>query len=220
LICAARATRLRLMQKNNNSGGFSLAELLLSMLIGLMILLAVYQAFNVHSGDLKTQRLNVEMLQNARVGLDFTVRELRMAGYNPAGTLNDCTGTSTAANTPCAGLTSIANDSISFTADLNGNGNLTPDDANPDENITYNLYNSGGVMYLGRTTNGSLQPAAMNITSLSFNFYDGSNQTTTELALIRKIRVSVTAQAAAPGANNVYKTITLSSDVVPKCLGY
>ena len=208
------------MIREHATGGFSLVELLVSMTIGLLILFAVYEAFTIHNRQFKTQAFNAEMVQNARVGLDFIIREFHMAGYNPADTLNSCAGTNSATNTPCVGIVSVASNSISFSADLNGNGDLTPDDTNPDENITYDVYTSGGVMYLGRTCNGTLQPAVMNISALSFNYYDGSNQTTTDLALIRKIRVSVTAQAAAPGLNNAYQTITLSSDIVPKCLTY
>jgi type IV pilus assembly protein PilW len=207
-------------EHNNPIGGFSLVELLISMLVGLLILFAVHESFTVHNRHFKTQELNVEMVQNARVGLDFIVRELRMAGYNPTGTLNYCAGTNTATNTPCAGITSAAGNSISFAADLNGNGNLTADNTNPDENITYTTYTEGGVMYVGRTCQGTRQPVVMNISALSFNYYDGSNQTTTNLALIRKIRVSVTARAALPDRNNVYSTITLSSDIVPKSLAY
>ena len=219
-MCTAHAKLSCIMHEHNTIGGVSLVELLVSMTIGLLILFSVYESFTVHNRHFKTQELNAEMVQNARVGLDFIVRELLTAGYNPADTLNSCVGTNTATNTPCVGITSIANNSISFTADLNGNGNLTPDDTNPNENITYNIYSSGGVMYLGRTCNDTLQPAVMNISALSFNYYDGSDQTTTNLALIRKIGVSVTARTAAPGLNNAYKTMTLSSDIVPKCLPY
>jgi prepilin-type N-terminal cleavage/methylation domain-containing protein len=217
-MCAALAKPSRSMHENNEIKGFSLVELLVSMMIGLLILFSVYQAFTIQSKNFKTQEINAEMLQNARVGIDFIDRELRMAGYNPTRTLNYCTGTNTATITPCVGITSAAGNSISFTADLNGNGNLTPDNTNPNENITYTVYTSGGVMYLGRTVNGTQQPVVMNISSLTFNYYDGSNQTTTNLALIRKIRVSVAARAASPDMKNVYRTITLSSDIVPKSL--
>lgn len=217
---AAHANLSCMMREHKNSGGFSLVELLISMMVGLLILFFVYESFTIHSRHFKTQELKAEMLQNARVGLDLIVRELRMAGYDPTGTLNRCTGTNTAANTPCVGITDIAADSISFVADLNGNGKLGGGGGDPDEHISYNLYSDGGIMYLGRTSQGSLQPAVMNISALSFNYYDGSNQTTTNLALIRKLRVSITARAAAPGMDNVYQTITLSADVVPKCLAY
>jgi type IV pilus assembly protein PilW len=217
---AARANRSVIMHQHKGTGGFSLVELLISMIVGLLILSAVNAAFTVHNRHFKKQELNVEMLQNARVGLDFIIRELRTAGYNPTGALNPCIGTNTATNSPCIGITSAAVDSISFTADLNGNGSLTPDDTNPDENITYNIYNSGGVTYLGRTSNGSIQQVSMNLSALSFSYYDGSNQNTTNLALIRKVRVSITTRSYTPGSNDAGQTTTLSSDIVPKCLDH
>jgi len=60
----------------------------------------------------------------------------------------------------------------------------------------------------------------MNITDLSFNYYDGSNQATINLALIRKLRGSITSTTSLPVGNNAYQTITFSSDIVPKCLAY
>jgi type IV pilus assembly protein PilW len=220
LMGAAHANPSCVMRAHDKICGFTLVELLVSMLVGLLILYFVYNAFTIHNQQFNAQELGVEKLQSARVGLDFVMRELRLAGYNPTGNLTACKGTNTATNTPCAGIVAIANNSISFTADLNGNGNLTPDGANPDENITYDVFTSGNETYLGRTSNGVRQPLAMNITALSLNYYDGSNQITTNLSLIRKIRVSVTARAATSGVNKAYQTLTLSSDIVPRSLAY
>jgi len=204
------------MQLLKNSEGLSIVQLLISMSVGLLILYSVYESFTIQNRHFKKQELKVEMLQNATIGLDLITRELRMAGYNPTSTLNNCIGTGTATNTPCVGITAAAADSISFTADLNSNGNLTADDTNPNENVTYNIYSSGGVSYLGRTANGVTQPLAMNISNLSYTYYNGSNQLTTNLALIRKIRISLTAGTAA--GESTSQPITISADLVPKGL--
>jgi type IV pilus assembly protein PilW len=206
------------MGKSKITAGFTIVELLISMSLGMIILFAVYNIFTIHNIHFKTQASNLEMIQNASYGLESVSREINIAGFNPTGTLPRCQGTNTATNTPCTGLTSITSSAVSYSADLNGNGDLTTGSANPDENITFEVYTEGGVTYLGRTANGSIQPVVENISALSFLYYDGSDQATSNLSLIRKIRVSITARAATPAANNVYRTITLSRDIVPKNL--
>ena len=142
-----------------------------------------------------------------------------MAGYNPnRGGLAPCTGINNATNTPCAGLPAAGAAVLSFSSDLNGDGNLTADSTNPNENITFDVYTSGGKPTLGRTSNGSKQPVVENISTLSFTYLDANNGVTTNLALVQKIRVSLTAQTAKPDVNQIYPTIVVSSDIVPRNL--
>jgi type IV pilus assembly protein PilW len=206
------------MNKQKSVQGFSLVELLLAISIGLIVLLSSYTLFTIQSRHFNIQEYKAEMLQNARAGLNFMMREILIAGYNPAGSLASCTGINNATNTPCVGITSAAADTLSFSSDLNGNGNLTADGTNPNENITFDVYTSGGKSSLGRTSNGSKQPVVENITALSFVYLDASDTITNNLALVQKIRVSITAQSAKPDVNQTYPTITLSSDIVPRNL--
>jgi type IV pilus assembly protein PilW len=205
------------MKAGSTINGFTLIELLVAMTISLLILTSVYNVYTIQNRTLSEQEQKVVMLQNARMGLDFMVREIRMAGYNPSGTLASCTGSGTTVIS-CVGITTAAANTISFSADLDGDGDLTPDNTNPNENITYDLYTSGGIQSLGRTSNGSKQPVVENISSLSFTYLDAGNVATPNLALIKKIRVSITAKTAIPNVNNVYGNITLSSDIVPRNL--
>jgi type IV pilus assembly protein PilW len=206
------------MNKKNTAKGFSLLELLIAMLIGLIVLLSTYGLFSIQSRHLSMQEQKAEMLQNARAGLDLMTQEILMAACNPTGSLAACTGTNNATNTPCVGLTAISSSTLSFSSDLDGDGNLTADSTNPNENIMYDVYTSGGKSCLGRTSNGSKQPVVENISALLFTYLDASNNVTTNLALVKKIRVSITAQAAKPNINQTYPTVILSSDVMPRNL--
>jgi type IV pilus assembly protein PilW len=206
------------MNKKNTAKGFSLLELLIAMLIGLIVLLSTYGLFSIQSRHLSMQEQKAEMLQNARAGLDLMTQEILMAACNPTGSLAACTGTNNATNTPCVGLTAISSSTLSFSSDLDGDGNLTADSTNPNENIMYDVYTSGGKSCLGRTSNGSKQPVVENISALLFSYLDASNNVTTNLALVKKIRVSITAQAAKPNINQTYPTVILSSDVMPRNL--
>lgn len=195
-------------QKQTNTCGFTLVEILIAMAIGLIVLAAVYGVFTLQNKKLKTQEQIVEMQQSARVAMDMMTREIRMAGYDSLGTSN-------------AGITSATANSINFTMDLNADGDTT--DSN--ENVTYSLYTSGGIQKLGRTTGGgAVQPVAEYIEALTFNYYDATGAVTATLANIRKIKITVTARTALPDpeytANGGYRTITLTSQVTPRNLAY
>lgn len=214
------------MNVKNSVQGFSLIELLLAMSIGLVVLIATYNLFTIQSRHFSMQEQKAEMLQNARAGLDLLTREILMAGCNPMGSpdpcispdICPCKGTNNATITPCFGITAAAASTLSFSSDLDGDGNLTADSTNPNENITFDVYTSGGKPSLGRTSNGSKQPVVENISALSFTYLDANNSATTNLALVQKIRVSITARTAKPDVNQTYPTITLSSDIVPRNL--
>ena len=220
------------MNEKKRVQGFSLIELLIAMSVGLVVLISAYNLFTTQSTHFSMQEQRAEMLQNARAGLDLMTREIRMAGYNPMGSpdpcispdICSCKGTNNATNTPCVGITSAAAATLSFSSDLDGSGTLTPDGTNPNENenITFDVYSSeasGGKPCLGRkSNNGSKQPVVENISALSFTYLDANNNVTTNLALVQKIRVSITAQTAKPDVNQTYPTITLSSDIVPRNL--
>lgn len=206
------------MGRKKTVKGFSLIELLLAMATGLIVLISTYYVFTIQSRHFSMQEQKAEMLQNARAGLDLMTREIRMAAYNPSGSLTPCAGTNNATNAPCVGITAITSSTLSFSADLDGDGDLTANSTNPNENIMYDVYTSGGKPALGRTSNGSKQPVVENISALTFTYLDANNNVTTDLALIQKIRVSLTAQTAKPDTNQAYPSILLSADIMPRNL--
>jgi type IV pilus assembly protein PilW len=94
---------------------------MIAMLVGMVVLYAVYEAFTVQSKVLGTQDYVVEMQQNARMGMEMMTREIKMAGYYPnsAGVLPKCTGTTpTPANTPCVGILNASNNLLQFNLDI------------------------------------------------------------------------------------------------------
>jgi prepilin-type N-terminal cleavage/methylation domain-containing protein len=64
--------------------GFTLIELMIAMVIGLIIMASIYQVFRSYQQAQATQQLVVDMLQNARAAMTLMKREIRMAGYAPA----------------------------------------------------------------------------------------------------------------------------------------
>ena len=71
---------------------------------------------------------------------------------------------------------------------------------------------------MGRTSNGSKQPVVENISALSFTCLDANNSVTTNLALVQKIRVSITTQTGETQCESDLSDDHSSSDIVPRNL--
>lgn len=204
----------------NQPAGFSLIELMVAMVAGLVLLAAVYSVFTMQNKELKKQEQITEMQQNARIAMDMMSRELRMAGYGP-GTFVRCAGTTTATNAPCLGITAANANSISFTMDgVDGTSDGDRDD--PNENITYDVYTSGGVPALGRksSTTASKMPVVENVSALAFTYLPATGTTaTTNLADIRRIQISITTRTAnIDPATGSYRFYNLNAVVTPRNL--
>jgi type IV pilus assembly protein PilW len=206
--------------------GFSLVELLIAMAVGMVILAAMFGLFTIQNKQLSNQDVITEMQQNARMAVDIVTREVRMAGYNPNPNLTGtplayCTGTTTTTAT-CVGIKNAAANTISFTADLNANGSLTAGTANPNENLVFDRYLSSGIYALGRTSNGVKQPVIEHLDLLSFSYLDANGSTTTNLANIREVQITIRTIASkmdpAYPTNGGYRTYTLTSRVAVRNL--
>jgi type IV pilus assembly protein PilW len=71
-------------KKNNR--GFTLIELMIAMVIGLIVMASIFQVFRSHQKAQTSQQLVVDMVQNARSAITLMKREIRMAGHAPAAT--------------------------------------------------------------------------------------------------------------------------------------
>jgi prepilin-type N-terminal cleavage/methylation domain-containing protein len=149
--------------------GFTMVELLVAMVVGLLAMAGIYSTFLSQHRSYKIQKETSEMQQNIRAAMFYMQREIRMAGSNPYKTL------------PLAafGITAPGQNSITFTEDISdGNPGTAPNgsiDAN--ETITYNLADSdadGVVDELRR--NG--QTVAQNIDWLDFFYINNSVEIT------------------------------------------
>jgi len=206
-------------QYSKHNKGFTLIELLIAMFVGLIVLGATYLVFIAQNKQLNKQEQITVMQENARMGMEMMTKEIMMAGYGPS-SFARCVGTTTATNTPCVGITEANANSISFTADLDEDGDLTADPSNPNENITYDLYTPSGIQVLGRTSNGSKQPVVENISTLTFTYLTAAGAATTNLSLIRTIQIRITAQTASIDPDfGAVRTYTLTTYVTPRNLG-
>lgn len=140
------------------------------------------------------------------MGLDFMVRELTMAGYDPTETAG-------------AGIVVANANTLQMTMDLNGNGTT----ADFEENVTYVLFDHGGDgdQDLGRTVAGATELIAENISALSFNYTlaDGTvTATPADPSQIQAIDVTLTGRTAQRDpqypTNEGYRTLTLTTRIL------
>ncbi len=68
-----------------NKSGFTLVELLVAMVTGIIVLAGIYTAFNTQQKIHTREQLAIEAAQNARAAAHFMVREIRLAGMNETG---------------------------------------------------------------------------------------------------------------------------------------
>ena len=171
----------------NFQQGFTLVELMVTLVIAFIITGAAYAAYVVQQKNYTTQEQVAEIQQNLRIGVDIMSREMRMAGYDPTFSGQ-------------YGIVEATADRLKFTADLCENGGL-PGTCNVGgesftETYQYELY---GMNSLRRTVGGSA--IAENIEHLEF-LYTLKNGTKTqtpgslELKKIVTVEISILARSA------------------------
>jgi len=194
----------------NKEGGFTLAELLVAMLISGVILAAITGTFIIQSRFYDVQEQVTEMVQTVRAAMDMTSREVRMAGYDPT-------------DVDIVGIPYDASQ-LELRADLNKDGEtdgtITNDDTNEEIIYSYDAAN----LQIDRNTGGGNQPFAENIESFGFAYLDTNGNVTTVSADIRQIQITITARTSGPDPNysdnGGYRTYTLTSLITPRNLAY
>ena len=132
--------------------GFTLIELMITMVISCLVLGGIYMTFNSQSKSYLVQDDVAAMQQNVRAGVHYLESEIRMAGYNPGGVV------------PAPTITAAASNSITFRMDDGtGTGTITT--------YTYSYNNANRA--LDRNIGGGALPVAEDIQALGFAYaYD------------------------------------------------
>ena len=191
-------------------GGFTLVELLITMVIGGVIITAVYSAYLAQQRTYTEQEQVVEMQQNIRAALDRMTRDIRTAGFDPTRSAG-------------AKITTALPGQFSFTRDITDDAGTGPSDGKigppgPGEQIDFGFKvsedadrdgrlddtNGDGILNevasLGRQSNnaGGYQPIAENIQAIEFRYLDKNGNVTANLNKIYALQVSILARAAYP----------------------
>jgi prepilin-type N-terminal cleavage/methylation domain-containing protein len=155
--------------------GFTLAELLVAMVVGLLVMTAAYATYMTQSRSYKTNEAVTALQQNLRSAMYHLERELRMAGYNPS-----------VSGTVSFGFTNIAEDTVTFTMDSNGNGVL-----DTTETITY--ARDGTNNTLTRNAGAGAQDLALDITDFALVYINENGAAAGSANDVRAVNVSLTA---------------------------
>jgi prepilin-type N-terminal cleavage/methylation domain-containing protein len=78
-----------------NRQGFTLIEMMISVVVSSMVIAGLYSIFNLQSRQFLYQDLQMEMHQNVRFATDVLTRSIRMAGFGAGGTVTGYHGSST-----------------------------------------------------------------------------------------------------------------------------
>ncbi len=193
-------------------GGFTLVEVLVTMMLMLVVMFALYSIFDMSLRVFGFGNDKTEATENARLGLEKMEREIR-AAY-PQDKVAD-------PNTPL--LTSWTSTRIEFGNDLDGNRKIecVSGGSPPCETISYDIYQpAGGSTYtLGRinTYGGGRQPVVefVKVNGLTFEYLDRYGATVPSGAANEKnihiVRISLTTEVDRSLADAT--TQTLSTDV-------
>jgi len=204
--------------------GFTIVELLVTMVIALIVLTAIYQTFRSQQDSFIAQEQIAAAQQNLRAGMFLMESEIQMAGCDPTGKVPDAE----------RGFLNAASGTVHFTKDVTGgegdlvdnDGDGTPDNlfeenfgdgdvTGTNEDITYEL---SGENLVRKTVTAGVSNTAMiaeNIDALDFVFLDkdgaalntfGGSVPTGSLPDIRSVQITMVARIRRAGrvyTNNI-----------------
>jgi type IV pilus assembly protein PilW len=193
--------------------GFTLTELMVSLVISGVLMTGVYSVFNSQQKSYAVQDQLAAAHQNLRAALNLMVKDIRMAGFDPFRDPN--------ANIYVAKANEIA---FRMRPDKNGDGKV---DENDDElkSIAYSLIDSpidldGTIDDLVRNSGAGRQPIAQNIDALDFVYLDDDGKPLEFPILnfhdIRAVQITLVARAERPDARfkNDKKYVNQQEDVI------
>lgn len=201
--------------------GFTIVELLVSMLLTSIIMGAIYSVYRVQTHSAKVQENRLEAQEYARSVLDMMVREIRNAGYNPLSIAATAIGTGCdALGNGAPGVITATGTTFRFTYDFQGAGtppvnpNSNCNDA--DEDITYTLSGSDITRTARSSTGGSLTTQNLtngNVTSFQLQYFKQDGTPAAALADIQRVSISIKVQSKNPDTEfGGQLTVTMTSN--------
>ena len=169
----------------SSSAGFSLVELMIVMVIMLMVASAVYTILGSLSRSYTGQNVIADTQQDMRIGIDYMVRGIRMAGLDPQ-------------RTGKPGIVTAVPNTFSFTADQNMDGD--PDDTG--EQITFSY--SGNRVQL--TDDFGTITLNDDVTDFSFTYLDENDAVTSDFDHIRSVLINMTVRSPAGNHKPIQRT--------------
>lgn len=222
----------------NGQRGFTLAEVLISLAVGMVIVLAIYAAVAI--GQRSTVNIERKMVahQDARAALELMSLEIQMASFNAnaaVGLWRNATCNGASANQEYRGIQAASATSLTVQSDINDNGAIGGS-GNPNEIITYTYdaaneiitreTNCGGSMpFLGDTV-ASGRPRSLRVINTAaqpvFRYYNAQGGEITTAAgpggitSIARIDIVIWAETADADVNAPPRRMVYATNVIPR----
>lgn len=192
---------------NKRSQGFTLIELMIAMVVGLLALGSIYGVFAAVKKTSTSNEVSARVMQSIRTSIGFMESDIRMAGL-------DSTGIA------AAGIESATATYLRFTADRNMDGTINTAnilDGIQEQDLeqisySYDAVNNRLMQCLSEGTTNAWETVAENVEDLSFQYFDEDNNLLAfpivDNTLIRAVEVSLTIQQPAGLAKDISRTIT------------
>jgi hypothetical protein len=154
---------------------------------------SMYRGFETLNRSYTTESVKAGVQQNARIGMEFMVHDLRLAGLDPMKLLDPLSAAG-------AGFVTAASTEMRFTADINYDGDL----GDAFEDIRYNLNGDR----IEQTNHLGTATLLQNVTNLSFTYLDEADAVTTTPGDIRSVVISLTVERPSGIDKPVARTYT------------
>ena len=182
-----RHTHKKKLQEN----GFTLIELMMALAIMSLVMSAMITTFRSQSRSWVTQQEIANMQQNLRAGMYNLERSIRMAGYDPRHSQGF--GFVSSFPAPYESIDATTDgDQIAFTID---NDEDQVVDGNVNEMVTWRRNPTTNALEYPNL-DGTWTEVAHNISAIAFTYLDENNAVTTNLADIRTVQITMTAQSS------------------------
>jgi len=162
-------------------GGFTLIEILVTLVIAMVVITAIFSIFVSSNRSYRTQDSVADAQQRVRIGIDFMVEDIRQAGLDPTGSGN-------------FGLEIFTATKLRFTADMDLDGAV--DNANL-ERITYEFDAANRrlrrCLYEG-TGSETWQTLIDNVSGVTFTYLNSAGTATATADDIRSVLVTLTSE--------------------------
>lgn len=144
-----------MIEDKTGEGGFTIIEILVALLLSSLLIFFIYEIFGSQNRLQIDENQRMTLQQDGRAALNLMANGMRLAGFSPRGTTAEA---GLNGNSASAGITVAAFDGVTYTCDLNENGQI-----DTGETVSFQL----NATTLERTVGGVTDPLLTNVAAFT-----------------------------------------------------